>query len=81
MAKRVATVVLGAFLAVAGSQALAAGGPPGWTPPPLDPCGHKLCPKPEDKPKLCRTVTTHDCVEPQGSHCKRYQNHTQTVCS
>jgi len=80
MSKAIAIIALSASFLIASFQAQAGPvwGPPGWPNWPQDPMGHP----PPPKPKLCRWVNSHECVDYQGNppHCRRYQSVRTQVC-
>jgi hypothetical protein len=81
MNTRMTMALGGAILLLAGSHASAGTITPNLPGPVLDPCGPGLCR--QEHPKLCRTVTVHECMDYQGNppHCTRFQDSTREVCS
>ena len=81
MNTRMMLALCGAVLLLSGPHASAGTITPNHPGPVLDPCGVNGCPPP--RPKLCRTVIAHNCMDYQGNppHCTRFQDTVSEVCS
>jgi hypothetical protein len=81
MTTRLLAAFLGGALLLSGPYAYGGTVTPNGPALPPDPCGANQCKN--SKPLLCKTVTTHQCVEYQGNppHCTRFQDSSRQVCS